>query len=464
MPWNNNTKKMTAPVSIADIQAAVNGGSDDIGGLIATACSDGVINKWSYIKPIHYDDYDTLEDESHPKLNLDRVDFRGNPLDNRQCHMVYGLSIPQINGSFTPAEIHATSWAYVGYPNGPGTTESPLTGTSPYRFGDFVDPDNPTTMGYSKNALPDLYGTIPITSKFFYNVENIEWCRAYSEVTAGYNVNNINAGGIELAKYVIAFGTTEPSQAQMDAMLCRCWPCILIGNYITALSHMDTNAARALKESQPGGYVTVRDAWFVDTDRSLSAHKSGFPFTTAGSQQATLVLLHNKSGSGPRLLSSDPDSDLDTHWVQLSSDQLWSAVLMPLPGACGIRVLMEMFAYTVANLGGITVVSVTGTDIVFSYSYAFTDNFTGDATIGISFDIDFTPNIGSGTIHTEGVGPAPFVVSNPSSGSGYLGQWTYTGEQLWQPGTFAITAKISTTVAGTTNHGTSASTTYVYTT
>lgn len=486
MSWNSSTKKMTAPVSIKDIKTALVSSKRDIGGLIIDGCtgaSGEPINKWSYIKPIHYANYDSSTQTASPKLHLDRIDFRGNPLDNRQCHMVFGLSIPSTDpANYDPDDIHATSWEYVGYPNGPGTYDgnvhNTLTGVSAYRFTDFVDPDNPTTKGYSATALPDLYGTIPDTSVFYYNPNSIDHCASVALVNCGYSETNVSNGGVELAKYVVKQDDVETiTDDVLKQRLCKCWPCILIGNYITALSDVTTKRAKTLYTQNGSEYVRNDGPWFVDTFYSSGGvtHKQSCPWSSPQNLPATLLLLYSASGSTPCLLYGDDSTNLDTHWIDLSEDRVWTAHLFPLPGACGETVQISLYALTVANIRVASITEVTSTSVKITVGYAFTRNYTGTVTVSIGGTLYYTPNQqaqGETYPKTYTIGKT-FTVENPSgvedtpSGQitpGYREIIDYT-EAGWMPGTFYAVLSITTTVGTSTNAGAGATTAeYVYTT
>ena len=117
--------------------------------LITEAISGGLINKWAKYKPIHYPG----------KMPLEDADFRGRSVDTNDHGLVYGLKVPAQISVIVPSAFHNTTWDYLGYPNAPG-----LSGSSLYRALDF--------NGYSENALPDIYGLIPSTSKFYVGTDD----------------------------------------------------------------------------------------------------------------------------------------------------------------------------------------------------------------------------------------------------------------------------------------------------
>lgn len=120
MPWNNTTKMMTGPVSLADISQAVGYASGDLGTLLR----NGVINKWAKFKPVrrapvgYNDQLDTGNPLTATEWKSTADWWRG---DDGHC----GLSIEEATalGSFNSGFIYKLRsgqlpWNYVR-PQGP---------------------------------------------------------------------------------------------------------------------------------------------------------------------------------------------------------------------------------------------------------------------------------------------------------------------------------------------------------
>ena len=335
-----------------------------IGALITRLIALGLINKWSLVKPIHYPG----------KIPLDAADFRGRSVDTNDHGLVYGLKVPAQVSVINPAVFHATSWDYLGYPNAPG-----LSGNSLYRVYDFD--------GYDDNAVPDIYGLIPSTSKFYIGTDDAGVVTAASVVNEGYRQNN--QYGVPLARYVVDGLTLTDNQ--LMARLAQCYPAILIGNYLTAVGVYNPTTGdvdyNTIVRANGSSWVVSNDAWCVDM-RKLDSDGNR-PWTGDTNTVATLVLVYTAS-SYPRLINGDPDSDLTQYWFDMTEERAWTARIFPLPGACGVSIDIERYVTPGFTL---TPVSASGTTsqvtITFSVSYVgSSQNPFGSAEI--------TARVGSG--------------------------------------------------------------------
>ncbi|MBR5660582.1 MAG: hypothetical protein IKW99_03435 [Bacteroidales bacterium] len=363
MPWNSSTEKIIGAANInnsGDIQLATGQSYKDIGNCIKYGCSSGNINKWSKIKPIHYPD----------KFVLSLADFRGPSILVNEG-IVYGLSVPAGFQSPVPSEIHATTWDYVGYPNATG-----LSGTSPYRFFDFINPgttpSSQSLVGYSKRATPDIHGEIPSTSMFYINSSQSE-SAGVSVVNTLYEPNN--SEGVAIAEFVVSTSPGEaiPEEDFNDRMELL-YPGILVGNYVTALSHGTTDAAMPIRYN--GSWVA--DNWYVDMSKVLGktttpgGTQGNCPWSSTTNTTASLVLI--LPADGTRLAAADSGTDVAQYWVYIpdagpAAADVWNAEFFPIPCAVGIPVtITKKQTATVAHIESVTRNSSTGITVEYSFS------------------------------------------------------------------------------------------------
>ena len=332
--------------------------------LITEAVDQGLINKWAKYKPIHYPG----------KMPLEDADFRGRSVDTNDHGLVYGLKVPAQISVIVPSAFHNTTWDYLGYPNAPG-----LSGSSLYRALDF--------NGYSENALPDIYGLIPSTSKFYVGTDDAGIVTANSVVNEGYRTNN--QYGVPLARYVVDGVTLTDDQ--LMARLAQCYPAILIGNYLTGVGVYNSTTGNVdynpIVRANGSSWVVSSDSWCVDmrklTDDGIR------PWTADTNTVATLVLVYTAS-SYPRLINGDPDSDLTQYWFDMTEERAWTARIFPLPGACGVSIQVKKYITPGFTLTPVSAVGTTSqVTINFSVSYVgSTPNPMGSATV--------TARVGSG--------------------------------------------------------------------
>lgn len=364
MPWNSTTKKMVGAANInanGDIQKATGQSHRDIGNCIKYGCQGGYVNKWSRIKPIHYPGKD--------KLSLE--DFKGTS-DMITAGIVYGLQVPQGISSPTPSAIHATSWDYVGYPNASG-----MSGKSPYRHFDFIHPDTTpseqTLVGYSANpntGVPDISGQIPSGIPLI-----IGSSAATSVVYAHYDPGNTE--GVKIAEYVVMPDAQTPI-SDLSAYLGRCYPGILIGSYLTALTHGDGDIAKPLYYNN----AWVSDNWYVDMSKVLGkgTRKGYSPWTSTVNETASLVLIYPTSGNTTYIAAGDPETDIALYWIKLDDipgGQAWNANFFPIPGATGVSVTLTK--QTTSTVADITAITKTSTG--FTVSYKFRNSYSGSLSI-----------------------------------------------------------------------------------
>lgn len=369
---------------LGDLQVVFGLEDSNLADLITHAIDLGRINKWAKYKPIHFPN----------KLPLEDADFRGRTVETNDNGLVYGLKVPSQISIINPAAFHGTSWDYLGYPNAPG-----LSGKSLYRERDF--------NGYNDAALPDIYGLIPTTSKFYIGTDDAGIVTAASVVNVGYRQNNQD--GVPISRYVMdCVGYENDPNDPLMPRLAQCYPAILIGNYLTAVGVYNPTTGAVdygtiVRSNGSGGWVIANDSWCVDM-RKLDG-RGNRPFTTDINAVATLVLVYTAS-SYPRLINGDPDSDLTQYWFDMTEERAWTARIFPLPGACGVSIDIERYVTPGFTL---TPVSATGTTsevtINFSVSYVGSEpNPMGSATV--------TARVGSG-----GTEPSKTVLLRGTAGT-----------------------------------------------
>ena len=358
---NGLISSTSSGVSIEDIRQVVGiDDYEDIRGLIVAGVSRGLINKWAKFKPIHYPG----------KYELADADFRGRSADTNDHGLVYGLKVPAQVSVISPAAFHGTTWDYLGYPNASG-----LSGGSPYRITDFD--------GYYINAVADIYGIIPATSKFYVGTDDAGIVTANSVVNEGYRQNN--QYGVPLARYVVDGVTLTDNQ--LMARLAQCYPAILIGNYLTAVGVYnpttgDVDYGTIVRSNGSGGWVIASDSWCVDMRKLDDGGMR--PWMADTNTVATLVLVYTAS-SYPYLIHNDPDTDITAMWINLTGRESdpWTARIFPLPGACGVSIQVERYITPGFTLTPVSAVATTSqVTINFTVSYAGSDpNPRGSATV-----------------------------------------------------------------------------------
>lgn len=350
---------------LGDIREFFGVPENKIGAIVTKLVELGLINKWSLVKPIHYPG----------KIPLEAADFRGRTLETNDNGLVYGLKVPAQISVIVPSAFHGTTWDYLGYPNAPG-----LSGTSLYRELDFD--------GYDDNAVPDIYGIIPYTSKFYIGTDDAGIVTANSVVNEGYRQNN--QYGVPLARYVVDGITLTDNQ--LMSRLAQCYPAILIGNYLTAVGVYnsttgDVDYNTIVRSNGSGGWVISNDSWCVDM-RKLTPDGNR-PWTGDTSTIATLVLVYTASAS-PYLVNGDSTTDITQYWHDMTEERAWTSRIFPLPGACGVPILVERYITPGYTLTPVSAVGTTSqVTITFSVTYVGTDQRpSGTASI--------TAQVGSG--------------------------------------------------------------------
>lgn len=446
MPWNATTKKIVGAANInsngnGDIQQATGQTYRDIGNCIKYGCLGGNINKWSRIKPIHYPG----------KFKLSLADFRG-PSDLLDNGVVYGLSVPAHLSYPDPAAIHATSWDYVGYPNAPG-----MTGSSPYRFFDFIHPDTTPSaqslVGYSGNATPDLGGEIPSTSQFWIGGSQSE-SAGYSVVNAEYSPNNTE--GVRIAEFIVRISSDEViDDNTLKARLANCYPGILIGDYVTALTHASGDIAKPLWYNN----AWTSDNWYVDMSKVLGKTNAGgtagrSPWSAATAATASLVLIYPQTSGSTQIAAGDQGTDVADYWVYLSSDLVWNATFFPIPGATGVSVqLSKRTTATVAN-----VTAITKTSTGFTVSYKFSANYSGSLSTTVTAVVNET---GQSVTYRKVKATSH---SSASSSSTYTETFSWSADFDLVPFTgqsYDVIVTIYTTIGSRDSYGDGAQTTIV---
>ena len=353
---------------LGDIREFFGVPENKIGAIVTKLVELGLINKWSLVKPIHYPG----------KIPLEAADFRGRTLETNDNGLVYGLKVPAQISVIVPSAFHGTTWDYLGYPNAPG-----LSGFSLYRELDFD--------GYDDNALPDIYGIIPTASKFYIGTDDAGIVTANSVVNEGYRQNN--QYGVPLARYVVdCVGYEDDPNDPLMPRLSQCYPAILIGNYLTAVGVYNSTTGdldynTIVRSNGSGGWVIANDAWCVDM-RKLTPDGNR-PWTGDTSTIATLVLVYTASAN-PYLVNGDSTTDITEYWHDMTEERAWTSRIFPLPGACGVPILVERYIVPGYTLTPVSAVGTTSqVTITFSVSYVGTGQIpSGSAAV--------TAQVGSG--------------------------------------------------------------------
>ena len=436
MPWNSTTKKMVGAANInanGDIQQATGQSYRDIANCIKYGCQGGRINKFSLVKPIHY--------PGKHKLSL--AEFRGTPA-MINSGIVFGLEVPANYSNPNPSAIHNTTWNYVGYPNASG-----MSGTSPYRHFDFIHPDTTPSaqslVGYSQNAVPDLSGEIPSTSEFHIGSSKSE-SAGYSVVKALYDPNNTE--GVRIAEFIVRTSAGEViDENTLKARLANCYPGILIGNYVTALTHGSTDTALPLWHNN----AWTSDNWYVDMSKVLGKTNQGgtagrSPWSSDTNTTASLVLIYIPTGGTTDIAAGDPETDVAQYWVYLAADLAWNASFFPIPGATGVSVsLTRITTATVAN-----VTAITKTSTGFTVSYKFTANYTGSLSTTITAVVNET---GQSVTFRKAKTTSRSSASSASTYSESFG-WSADFDLVPFPGqSYDVTVTIFTTIGGRDSYG-----------
>ena len=381
--------------------------------LITEAISRGLVNKWAKYKPIHYPG----------KIPLEDADFRGRSVDTNDHGLVYGLKVPAQVSVIVPSAFHNTTWDYLGYPNAPG-----LSGSSLYRALDF--------NGYSENALPDIYGLIPSTSKFYVGTDDAGIVTANSVVNEGYRTNN--QYGVPLARYVVDGITLTDNQ--LMARLAKCYPAILIGNYLTGVGVYNPTTGDVdygtIVRANGSSWVVAADSWCVDMRKEDSAGNR--PWTADTSTVATLVLVYTASAN-PYLVNGDPTTDLTQYWHDMTQERAWTARIFPLPGACGVSINIKRYqapGYTVTPR---EVTSCTANDVTVLFDVVF----VGDTpTLGLA-DVDASVGAGGQSVSKR----VPIRIGDSTTTATFTA--SEFGMAMFMPGTtYSMTLTVVATPGG----------------
>lgn len=249
MPWNSNTKKITGSVGISDIKSAVNGGSNDIGGLIVAACNNGQINKWAKWKPLK----STSPIMTTPILHMGTDEQRRNAgrASQYDTGLVYGVRGGVAYTADSILDMHNRSFVYEGPSGASGEV---------YRFSDFVCPEDISpshAYGYYKDAKCNLNG---VAYKWRHDIERI-YVGSYGAlfVNLSYSTRANNNEEINIEDFFHS-SVTVPN----------CYPCILITtatgySYIHCL-YPDNSTTLTTLGNNPQG---MRDAsWRLDLSDS----------------------------------------------------------------------------------------------------------------------------------------------------------------------------------------------------
>lgn len=366
MPWNPNTKKMTAPVGLGDISQAVGLASGDLGTLI----KNGVINKWALYKPIRY----------NKVSGLTRDEFIGMQVDVNEG-IYFGLKLAA-TGQITAETsswplMHGVIWEYLR-PRGIVTLAG-VRREEWFRATDFVDMDT-RTLGYSANAAPNPSGRFAGSSETIVGYYDIS--RGIDGIMVHYNAGNND--GVDLSMILKTPSTT------LLHTLARTFPCALVTDangrsLFTALFHDEDGGGWPRPLYYNNAYTS--GAWYLDFYKSVyegSGHELPVPWS--GEQtgmKITLFMLYTEfTLNGEPYLDAGHTQPLGGLWYDCSSGFL--TLRPPVPFPDGTNFNLELRAYnTLATR--VSEIGIANIQNRFSVRYKFNNNYTG--ALSVAFDI-----------------------------------------------------------------------------
>lgn len=132
MPWNNTTKILTKPISIADVSAALGSDSLDLG----TLCISNLNNPMAKFKPIYNTAIGQVTDAQR----------------SASAASIFGLSIPEF-GDASVLITSSNSWKY-----------TKPTGSRWKRIFDYISESSPTVLGYYAEAPRNVFTCLHATT------------------------------------------------------------------------------------------------------------------------------------------------------------------------------------------------------------------------------------------------------------------------------------------------------------
>lgn len=151
MSYNSSTQKITAPVSVYDVQRAVGASSPDVG----TLCKDEHINKWAKFKPLKVAQIAPIGSSSRTSVNHGIINIPTWSYLSKMATFLFSDNRAQAaaNGN-GPSCGYSATMEYWDYDKPSGTSQSP------YRLTDFSEYPVPSSSpkGYYHGAQAPIAG------------------------------------------------------------------------------------------------------------------------------------------------------------------------------------------------------------------------------------------------------------------------------------------------------------------
>ena len=144
MSYNSSTQKITAPVSVYDVQRAVGASSSDVG----TLCKYANINKWAKYKPLKVAQLNPLGASARATANHGIVNIPTWSYLSKMAEFLFSDNRGSLPSSDYPSCGYGVNIEYWGYDKPTGTI------LSPYRLTDFSEYSVPSSSpkGYYHGA------------------------------------------------------------------------------------------------------------------------------------------------------------------------------------------------------------------------------------------------------------------------------------------------------------------------
>lgn len=421
MSYSNG--RITGNVSIQDVKTALVSSKKDVGGL---CLESDKINKWAKWKPLQASalELDTVEKRRTAGWN----EF-GNA--NEDKDLKYGVR-GYCSVETSVGKLHSQSFLYQA-PKG-------ATGEK-YRLSDFRCPENGynNNYGYNKDAYIDLSGVVAwgasdIDNMVILDVDDVDGIGSI-QVTITYTPHDYSTNGRWNEMLSIKdFMTTEAQSGITGFDPTECYPCVLINNRLHCLYPDD---ARATHEATLLTQGTTY--WRLNVPSSI--------FTAGDTATLTILLVHCNSGKAIFNPSSEWSIE---NWLTLGNDnQAWAAWFFSVPEAVGIPVMFASGAHygaTVANVGAVSIATLTSSSISGRVSFNFTSDYQGSVSVQIGVTMRFVSR--DGTIDsTESIGTYTQNFTSVDSIVGGMQSFSKASlDQLLFNGTVTVTATIKTII------------------
>lgn len=378
--------KITAPVSVYDVQRATGNSARDVGNL----CLGDNINKWSKRKPV---DRAKLTPLTVTGL-LD--EFRGTGANGEY----YGLQCSTAEFTLSVA-LHDVTFTYIRPKGGIN---------SPFRLSDFD--------GYDQNAQPDPIGDIH-SDEVYWKDEIVKGSTMLVEIKhyewngTGVSLNDILSGGVE------DWQATSMNMA-------NCYPLMMIGGRLRCLQneskpvigvgHVGEYQCTTLGTTNSDGSVSWWQRWVLPVEAMKEV--------PTGTQKATVMLFYPKDDNGHDLIDI-----CKTRWYDITEGNVQAVRAFPVPEAVGKLLTVKQHVgptvSVMATTAGVTAaLGWPGASDYDDGSISAGDRFS--VSVGISGSKNGSGDlVGGGKFTFEAVAPA-----RPSGAVGAITSEYRTWQQL----------------------------------